>query len=73
MSEAVVTDYEWEQLFLHSDLFCDETMEKWWFMPRSELQAPPVPAPPVPALEHFSDREELMQLLLEIEQQIACA
>lgn len=68
MSDAAVTDYEWAQLFLHSDLFCDETMEKWWFMPRSELQAPPVPA-----LQQFSDREELMQLLLEIEQQIACA
>lgn len=70
MSDSAVTDYEWAQLFLHGDLFCHETMEKWWFMPREELQAPPVHAP---TLEEFLDREELMQLLLEIEKQVASA
>jgi hypothetical protein len=75
MGDAAVTDYEWAQLFLHGDLFCHETMEKWWFMPRDELPAPPMPAPPMhaPTLEEFLDREELMQLLLEIEKQVASA
>lgn len=75
MGDAAVTDYEWAQLFLHGDLFCHETMEKWWFMPREELPAAPMSAPPMhaPTLEEFLDREELMQLLLEIEKQVASA
>ena len=43
--------------------------------PREELPAAPMSAPPMhaPTLEEFLDREELMQLLLEIEKQVASA
>jgi len=73
MGDVAVTDYEWAQLFVHGDLYCHETMQKWWALPREDLPVPSAPPMDAPTLEEFLDREELMQLLLEIERQVAVA
>lgn len=73
MSTAGVTDYEWAQLFVEPDLFCHETMEKWWFMPRVDTHAPSTEFLTGKEFmdRKFVERDELMQLLVEIDKLVA--
>lgn len=73
MDHALVTEYEWSQLFVEPDLFCHESMEKWWFMPRVDTHAPFTEFLTVKEFmdRKFVERDELMQLLLEIDKLVA--
>lgn len=78
MDHAPVTEYEWSQLFVETDLFCNETMEKWWLMPRVDALPPDMLAPTLEELtdcqkleREILDREDIMQLLFEIDRQVA--